>query len=133
MLPLRQPVCSPFNLHSEVKCWTRYIVSPPARPPNIHNSRLWSVSPPSVCLSVYGCGGAPNLALSLERRFMTLGLSWYLDMLAGFCATSWKAARTSGSCNEETLLLDDLMTDGFKIQDGKIKKTRSYSGSFQKN
>lgn len=49
---------------------------------------------------LYGCGGAPNLVLSLEMRFMTLGLSWYLAMLAGFWATSWKAAMTSGSCNQ---------------------------------
>lgn len=63
-------------------------------------------SPPSPPLSaslpapLYGCGGAPNLAPSLVMRTMILGLFLYLEMLAGFCATSWSAAMTSGSWGE---------------------------------
>lgn len=43
-------------------------------------------------------GLLPNLADNLLMRFMTLGLFWYLDIFAGFWATSWNATITSGSC-----------------------------------
>ena len=39
----------------------------------------------------------PNLAASLLMTCCTRGLFWYLEMLAGLVATSWKAADTSGS------------------------------------
>ena len=39
----------------------------------------------------------PNLAASLLMTCCTRGLFWYLEMLAGFVATSWNAAETSGS------------------------------------
>lgn len=94
--------CKMFQLHLG-KRGRDYLQSTPAfwfvllwHP--VGDPSCFSLSKGFICQKGIHYAWPPNLADKLLMRFITFGLLWYFDIFAGFCATSWKATITSGSC-----------------------------------